>query len=137
MYKLCFIIGQCRTASQSTPADPRTRRNQGAPLDAPAKQIKHDRYLSHGRARPNARRIYAHTWFPGAPDVGRLPQSTGSAAGGARLRQALQGQGRLASDLKGQKLKVDMVFSILQLDNCRRSSESSRSISLSSLSHLT
>ena len=26
------------------------------------KNIKHDRYLSHGRARPNARGINAHTW---------------------------------------------------------------------------
>ena len=77
------------TASQSTPVDPRTRRSLGAPLDAPAKNIKHDRYLSHGRARPNARGMYAHTWFPGARDVRRQPQPTDSAARGARVRQAL------------------------------------------------
>ena len=90
MYKLCSFIGQCRTASQSTPADPRTRRNLGAPLDAPAeKYYKHNIYLSHGRARPNARGIYVHTWFPDAPDVRRQLQPTDSAAGGARVRQAL------------------------------------------------
>ena len=49
------------------------------------KNIKHDRYLSHGRARPKARGIYAHTWYPGAPDVRRLPQPTGSAIGRLRL----------------------------------------------------
>ena len=53
------------------------------------KNIKHDIYLSHGRARPNTRGIYAHTWFPGAPDVRHQPQPTDSAAGGARVRQAL------------------------------------------------
>ena len=53
------------------------------------KHIKHDRYLSHGRARPNARGINAHTWLPGAPDVRRQPQPIDSAAGGARVRQAL------------------------------------------------
>ena len=51
------------------------------------KDIKHNRYLSHGRARPNAGAIYAHTWFSGAPDVRRLPQPTGSAAEGSRVRQ--------------------------------------------------
>ena len=42
-----------------------------------------------GRARPNARGIYAHTSFPGAPDVRRQPQPTDSAAGGARVLQVL------------------------------------------------
>ena len=55
------------------------------------KNIKHNRYLSHGRARPNAGGIYAHTWFPGVPDVRRLLQPTGSSAEGSRVRQALEG----------------------------------------------
>ena len=54
------------------------------------KHIKHDRYVSHGRAPPNARGINAHTWLPGAPDVRRQPQLTAdSADGGVRVRQAL------------------------------------------------
>ena len=54
------------------------------------KHIKHNRYLPHGRARPNAGAIVAHTWFSGAPDVRRLPQPTGSAAESSRVRQALE-----------------------------------------------
>ena len=53
------------------------------------KHIKHNRYLSHGCARPNASVIYEHTWFSGVPDVRRLLQPTGSAAVSSRVRWAL------------------------------------------------
>ena len=51
--RLCFLI---LTAAQRISHDPRTLRDHGATLDAPAENIrpKHDRYFSHGRARPNA-----------------------------------------------------------------------------------
>ena len=39
--------------------------------------------------RPNASPIYAHTWFPGVPDVRRLLQPTGSSAVTSRVRRAL------------------------------------------------
>ena len=90
-----LFFGQSLIASQRIYHDPRTRRDHGATLNAPAENSrpKHDSYFSHGRARPNAREMYAHTSFPGAHELRRPPRvrpaPTGSAAVGARVRQAL------------------------------------------------
>ena len=53
------------------------------------KNIKHNIYVSHSCARPNASVIYAHTLFTGVPDVRRLLQPTGSADVSSRVRRAL------------------------------------------------
>ena len=93
--RLCYFFGQSLIASQIIYHDPRTRRDHGATLNGPAENIrpKHDRYFSHGRARPNAREMYAHTSFPGAHELRRPPRvrpaPNGSAAVGARVRLAL------------------------------------------------
>ena len=61
VYKLCLFIGQCRTASQSAPADPRTRRNQGAPLAAPDEKYQTQQiFVSRQRAAKCECNLCAH-----------------------------------------------------------------------------
>ena len=61
VYKLCISIGQCRTASQSTPAAPSTRRTQGAPSDAPTEKYQTQPiFVSRPRAAKCGWNLCAH-----------------------------------------------------------------------------